>query len=112
MLFSGGIGTLATVEGKNIVMRMRDRADAPPLFSVKEFHTTIDLGTLRDSSRHISVVTITGLDITIPPKGHRPDLTPDENQDHYHQEDSGKKPQFIIDRLEIKTAALVDHARG
>ena len=58
-------------------MRMRDRPDAPRLFGIRKFVTAIDVGALFDQPKHIPVVTITGLEINIPPKGQRPDLSPD-----------------------------------
>ena len=61
MLLPRGRGTIATVEGEGIVMRMWGRPDAPPLFSIRKFVTGIDLGALGDSTQHVRVVTITGL---------------------------------------------------
>ena len=74
ILFTRGRGTIATVEGEGIVMRMRDRPDAPPLFAIRKFTTAIDVGALGDSAQHVALVNITGLEIEIPPKGERPDL--------------------------------------
>src|SRR5450755_351627 len=39
MLFTRGRGTIATIEGEGIVMRMRDRPDAPPLIRIRKFST-------------------------------------------------------------------------
>src|ERR1017187_1998868 len=70
MLLTRGRGTVATVEGRGIVMRMTGRPpDAPPLFAVQKFVTAIDIGALGDSVQHVSVVAISGLEIAIPPKG-------------------------------------------
>src|SRR5450432_63609 len=52
MLFTRGRGTIATVEGEGIVMRMRDRPDAPRLFGIQKFVTGIDVGALGDSVQH------------------------------------------------------------
>src|SRR5260370_18635725 len=81
MLFTHGRGTVATVVGEGIVMRMRDRPDAPRLFGIRKFTTAIDVGQLFDSPKHVPVVTITGLEINVPPKGQRPDLRPDSPAD-------------------------------
>src|ERR1017187_9292978 len=78
MLLTRGRGTVATVEGRGIVMRMTGRPDAPPLFAVQKFVTAIDIGALGDSVQHVSVVVISGLEIAIPPKGERPDMTTTE----------------------------------
>src|ERR1035438_9216552 len=61
MLFTRGRGTMATVEGESVVMRMWGLPDAPPLFGIGKFATGIDLGALGDSAQHVSV-TITGLE--------------------------------------------------
>src|ERR1035437_6018728 len=74
MLFTRGRGTIATVEGEGIVMRMWDRPDAPPLFGIRKFSTGIDVGALGDSAQHVGLVNVTGLEINIPPKGERPYL--------------------------------------
>lgn len=108
MLFTGGHGSIATVEGKDIVMRMRGRPAAAPLFSIREFKTDIDVGALRDSSKHVPLVRITGLEITVPPKGQRPDLTPDSSPADQPPEDpSEPKTAIVIDRLNIQKAALI-----
>ncbi|MCX6628287.1 MAG: hypothetical protein NTW28_11740, partial [Candidatus Solibacter sp.] len=46
MLFTQGRGTIATVEGEGVVMRMRGRPDAPPFFAIQKFTTGIDIGAL------------------------------------------------------------------
>src|ERR1035438_1581213 len=56
MLFTRGRGTIATVEGEGIVMRMRDGPDAPPLFAIRKFTTAIDVGALGDSAQHVTQI--------------------------------------------------------
>lgn len=108
MLFTHGRGTLATVEGEGIVMRMRGRPNAPPLFGIQKFVTHVDIGALRDSSQHVSLVTVTGLEIHVPPKGTRPDLTPDEPAGRPAAESKPSVvPSVVIDRLNIEKATLV-----
>src|ERR1035438_6079745 len=101
MLFTRGRGTIATVEGESIVMRMMGRPDAPPLFGIQKFVTGIDLGALGDSAQHVSV-TITGLEIAIPPKGERPDLSAPKSA-----ADAESHASVVIDRVEVKSATLV-----
>jgi hypothetical protein len=102
MLFTHGRGTIASIEGKGIVMRMWDRPDAPPLFSIQKFVTGIDLGALGDEIHHVGLVTVTGLEIHIPPKGERPDVSAGQ---------AGGEPEgqtiVVIDRLDVKKATLV-----
>jgi hypothetical protein len=107
MLFTRGRGTIATVEGEGIVMRMRGRPDAPPLFAIQKFITGIDVGALFDSSMHVPVVTITGLEINIPPKGERPDLSSDESAADAADREAESKTSVIADRLDVKKATLV-----
>ncbi len=106
MLFSHGRGTVATVVGEGIVMRMRDRPDAPRLFGIRKFVTAIDVGQLFDSPKHVPVVTITGLEINIPPKGERPHLSSDAAADR-SESAAETNPSIIIDRLDVKQATLV-----
>lgn len=105
MLFTRGRGTVATVTGEGIVMRMRDHPDSPRLFSIRKFVTTIDVGQLFDSPKHVPVVTVTGLEINIPPKGQRPDLTPDVPPGT--PDPAASNPKVIIDRLDVKQATLI-----
>ena len=106
MLFTRGRGTIATVEGKGVVMRMRGRPDVPPLFRLERFVTGIDVGALGDSVQHVSVVTITGLEINVPPKGERPDMSSGKSAaDAADNEES--KTSVVIDRLDVKKATLV-----
>src|ERR1035438_8358835 len=80
MLFTRGRGTIAIVEGEGIVMRMWGLPNAAPLFGIGKFAPGIDIGALGDSAQHVGVVTLTGLEITIPPKGERPDLGSGKNE--------------------------------
>jgi hypothetical protein len=100
MLFAQGRGTVASVTGEGIVVRLRDRPNAPPLFVVRQFATGIDVGALFRSPIHVPVVTITGLEINLPPKGERSGPATGTT-------DSGSGSPVIIDRLVIKQASLV-----
>ena len=104
MLFTRGRGIIATVEGESIEMRMLGRPEAPPLFGVGKFVTGLDLGALVDSTQHISVA-ITGLGITIPPKGERPDLG--SGKQGVDGAAAGTNTRVIIDRVDVKNATLV-----
>ena len=64
----------ARVEGEDIVLRHKGRADIPPMFVMKRFAFEIDLRVLFDSPRRVPLVTIRGMEINIPPKGERPSL--------------------------------------
>ena len=105
MLFTRGRGTIAIVEGEGIVMRMWGLPDAPPLFGIAKFATGIDVGALGDSAQHVGLVTITGLEITIPPKGERPNLGSGKNAagDGHEAE---PRTSVVVDRVEVKQATL------
>ena len=74
LLFGGGRGSLAQVEGSHLLLRHRGRTDVPPLFTVEHFQFEVDIGALIDSPKTINQVTLDGLEIQIPPKGERPNL--------------------------------------
>ena len=74
LLFGGGRGSLAQVEGSHLLLRHRGRTDVPPLFTVEHFQFAVDIGALIDSPKTINRVTLDGLEIQIPPKGERPNL--------------------------------------
>src|SRR5664279_4606025 len=106
MLFTRGRGTIALVEGEGIVMRMWGLPDAAPLFGIGKFATGIDVGALGDSSQHVGLVTITGLEITIPPKGERPDLGSGKSAEGGGDE-AGARTSVVVDRVEVKQATLI-----
>jgi hypothetical protein len=104
MLFTRGRGTVAAVEGEGVVMRMRGRPNSPPLFSIQKFITGVNVGALFDTPKHVPVVTITGLQINIPPKEER--SAPESARPAPDRaEDSGSS--VIIDRVDLKKATLV-----
>ncbi len=107
MLFTRGRGTIATIEGEGIVMRMWGRPDAPPLFGIGKFVTGIDVGAVGDSAQHVALVTITGLEITIPPKGERPDLGSGKSVAKSAERDADSRTRVVVDRLDVKQATLI-----
>jgi hypothetical protein len=107
MLLTRGRGTIATVEGRGIVMRMTGRPDVPPLFAVQKFVTAIDIGALGDSVQHVSIVDISGLEIAIPPKGERPDLRSGKSAADAAGPEDEPKTSVVIDRLDVKKATLI-----
>src|ERR1017187_8446744 len=107
MLFTRGRGTIATVEGEGIVVRMRGRPDAPPLLGIRKFSTGIDVGALGDSAQHIALVNITGLEINIPPKGERPDLRSAKSNADVAGREEESRASVVFDRLNVKQPTLV-----
>ncbi|MEO8372793.1 MAG: hypothetical protein ABI806_26650 [Candidatus Solibacter sp.] len=102
MVFTKGKGTVAAVEGENIVMRTRGAGDRPPLFRIQKFVTGINIGNLFDTTVHVPVVAVTGLEINIPPREQKAGTpsAPDTAD-----KDDGP-PKVVIDRVEIKSATL------
>ncbi len=74
LLLTQGRGVFAAVEGEGLSLRQRGRRDTPPMFAMKRFSFRIDLGALFDTPIVVPQVVLEGMEITIPPKGSRPDL--------------------------------------
>ena len=75
LLLTKGRGALARVEGEGISLRHKGRRDVPPMFAMKKFRFEVDLGTLFDSPKTVQSVLLEGMEISIPPKGERPELS-------------------------------------
>jgi hypothetical protein len=74
VIFNRGKGAMARVEAANVVLRHNGRRDIAPMFVMKRFRFDVDLSEVFDSPRRIQLVTIEGMEISIPPKGERPDM--------------------------------------
>ncbi|HZT37149.1 MAG TPA: hypothetical protein VFA28_04575 [Bryobacteraceae bacterium] len=98
LLLTRGRGAIGRVEGHDIVMRQRGRP-GPPLFSMKKFSFSIDLGTLFATPKHVPLVTLDGLEIHVPPKGERPDLGAASQGD-------AARSSVVIDRVMVHSARL------
>jgi hypothetical protein len=107
MVFTRGRGNFARVEGDGIVMRIRGREGMPPFFSIKKFTTSVDIGSLFDTPKHVALVTIQGLEINIPPKGERPKFGSGTQPDNETQAEEKAKSSVVIDRVDVDQAALV-----
>jgi AsmA-like C-terminal region len=69
LLWTRGRGVLARVDGADLVVRRKNAGDAFPVLTIRAFSFDVDLGTIFDSPETISQVVVTGMNITIPPKG-------------------------------------------
>ena len=74
VMLTHGRGVLASVEGEGVSLRHRGRRDVPPMFAMKKFSFNVDVGTIFDNKKGVGLVVLDGMEITIPPKGERPDL--------------------------------------
>jgi hypothetical protein len=76
VLFNGGRGAMAQVEGGGLSLRYKGRRDVPPMFAIQKFSGEVDLGTLFDTPKTVRSVVIEGMDINIPPKDETSNVTP------------------------------------
>jgi hypothetical protein len=74
VIFNRGKGAMARVEAANVLLRHKGRRDIAPMFVMKRFRFDVDLSTVFDSPRRVQLVTIEGMEISIPPKGERPQM--------------------------------------
>jgi hypothetical protein len=81
LLFNGGRGVLAHVEGEGVSLRHKGRRDVPPMFVMKKFSGEIDLRSLFNTPKTVRSVTIDGMEINIPPKGEMPKFGEDERSE-------------------------------
>jgi len=99
LLLNRGRGGLVRVEGDGVVLRHKGRRDIPPMFVMQKFSCDVDLGTLFDAQKTVRSVTISGMQINIPPKGQRPDL--DGGRD-----DSARNTGVIVQEVSITSSVL------
>jgi hypothetical protein len=85
-------------EGAGLTIRHKGRHDVPPLISIRSFAVEGDvLGVLR---KHVSTVTLDGLQIQIPPRDH-------DDRDADDDKRLELKAAYIIDNLVTKDAQLI-----
>ena len=104
LLFSGGRGTLAQVEGTNLSLRHHGRSDVPPMFALKHFSFEVDLGALLDTYQTVKRLTLDGLEIQIPPKGERPRFG---SQEFPEETSAAKLGGVVIEEVLVRNARLI-----
>src|SRR5262245_47550660 len=100
LLLTKGRGVIASVEGEGLTLRQRGRRDTPPMFAMKKFSFRIDLGALFDTPKVVPQVMLEGMEITVPPKGNRPDLGGGESKE------TDTKTSVILNEILIRDARL------
>ncbi|MEI9811184.1 MAG: hypothetical protein WDO18_00280 [Acidobacteriota bacterium] len=100
LLLRGNVA-LIDVEGEGLSMRHKGRRDVPPLFALRRFSATVDLKTLFTGAKQVPLVTLDGMEITLPPKGERPDFK-SEPQEDKSAEDTG----VVIGQVIVREAKL------
>lgn len=105
LLFHGGRGALARVEGTDLSLRLHGRGNAPPILAIQHLSFEVDLGALFDTPRTINQVTLDGLEIQIPPKGERPSSG---SQDALQETPAAKtgSSNVVIEEVLIRNAHL------
>jgi hypothetical protein len=103
LLLTSGSGARAKVTGEGLIMRHKGRRDLPPLFAIKRFSFDVDLGTVFQSPIIVPYLSLENVEIHIPPKGERPDLTVSANQ-HFWEV---ARSTVFIHVVEIREGKLV-----
>ena len=97
ILLRHGRGAIVAVEGDGLSMRFGGDAARPPLFSIKKVFFTVDLGVLFEPKKSVNFVSLEGMEINIPPKGERQNVSGGESSNS----------NVIIQNVQIKDAVLV-----
>jgi uncharacterized protein involved in outer membrane biogenesis len=94
-------------EGVGLTIRHKGRQDVPPLISVEKFAVEGNVFSLL--GRHISIVTLEGLNIQIPPGGAAAAIKGDGNKtaDQAGADAGSDKRAYVIDNLVTTDAKLV-----
>ncbi len=105
-MIRGNEPVLVTVEGEGVELRHQGRTDLPPMFVLRKFSTTVDLRRLFDEAKTISLVTLEGMEINLPPKGQRPSLGSGASTESAPGEEPAKPPSVIVESVLIHDAKL------
>ena len=103
LLLTKGRGALAHVEGEGISLRHKGRRDLPPMFAMKKLRFEVDLGMLFDTPRTVQSVLLQGMEISIPPKGERPELSAGSSP----EKTRGSQTWVLIKDVTIQDARLL-----
>jgi hypothetical protein len=84
------------VVGEELTLHHHNRMDIPPLIQIKQFSFETGLIGLLRPIKHISLVRIEKLEITLPPKGAK-----DNEREHAENEEKPKSriPQTVVDKI-------------
>jgi hypothetical protein len=107
MIMTRGRGTMAEVVGSNLTLRHMGRRDVPPMFAIKRFQFTVDLGLLFGPTKKVALVQLDGMEINVPPKGERPDLTPGDSGAEAGNQSRPNGGGVLIEEVRIHDAVLV-----
>jgi hypothetical protein len=106
-VFNRGHGLIASVEGDGVELRLKGRRDVPPMFAMKQFRFDVELRTLLDPTKVLHLVTIDGMEINVPPKDQRPDLSAGtETNGGGPQADAPTTSTVLLEEVRITNAVL------
>src|SRR5947208_2864174 len=97
-----GRGSAILVDGDGVVLRLKGHPDLPPLFKMKKVGFVVDLGTLFAHPKRVPQATLDGLEITLPPKGDRPEHGHANNDTEHGSEKTG----VIVEEVVVRDATL------
>ncbi|HLK47101.1 MAG TPA: AsmA-like C-terminal region-containing protein [Bryobacteraceae bacterium] len=107
LLISRGRGGHVRIEGQGLSLWHRGRHDRPPLFTIEKFGFDLDTGTLFDETRTVSLVSIDGMKINVPPKGDRTINGNPGTAASAGENQSGRAPAVLIQHVSIQDAELL-----
>jgi hypothetical protein len=107
LLISRGRGGHVRIEGGGLSLWYRGRHDRPPLFAIQKFSFDLDLGTLFDQTRTVSLVSLDGMKINVPPKGDHTNTDNPGAAVSANQSQKANAPAVLIRHVLIKNAELV-----
>jgi len=106
-LLTRGRGARARVNGENLLMRHKGRRDVPPMFGVRKFSFQVDLGSLFGPRKIVPLVTLDGMEIHVPPKGQRPDLSGGDKPQNQSAQTDNPESTVLIEEALVRNATLV-----
>ncbi len=106
LLLFGGQGALVRIEGDNLSLRHRGRRDLPPMFVVKTFTASADLGTIFSDPKTVTEVTLDGMAINVPPKAERPALDGPGGEREEMEDQGQKRSSVIVEKVIVRDAKL------
>jgi hypothetical protein len=110
LLLTRGRGITARIEGDALSMRLKDRPAAAPLFAIRTFHCEVGVDSLLHPPVRVSQVFVDGMEIQIPPRGERPQLSSSSSaqpEGATGPASSSSGPGAIIEKVTIQNAVLV-----
>ena len=106
LLFTGGRGVLARVDGSGLTLHQRAAADLPPILVINSFSFGVDLGAVFDSPHTVNKVVLKGMVVTIPPKGQRIPFS-SRNPDNHSPDDHADSGGVIVQEVVASDSQLI-----